>query len=103
LQVGRSGTSMTYTIGGFAANSAHSVRLDFAETYVSSAGQRVFNVAVNTSSNVVISNFDIIAVAGGKYIATTQTLAATANSSGNITIYFTTVTDSALISAIEIQ
>jgi len=94
---------MTYTIGGFAANSTHSVRLDFAETYVSSAGDRVFNVAVNTASNVVISNFDIIAASGAKYTAVTQTITATANASGNILLYFTTVTDSALVNAIEIQ
>ena len=98
-----SSTAMIYTIGGFAANSTHTVRLDFAETYVNDAGDRVFNVAVNTASNVVISNFDIIAAAGAKYTAVTQSITATADASGNVTLYFIKVTDGPLINAIEIQ
>jgi len=43
---------------------SYSVRLDFAELYFTSAGQRIFNVSINGSQ--VLSNFDIVAAAGGR-------------------------------------
>ena len=78
----------------------YAVRLHFAEIYWSAAGQRVFNVAINGSP--VLSNFDIFATAGGKDIAVVTQFPAAADSSGKITIRFTTVTDNAKVSGIEV-
>src|SRR5207253_10986076 len=57
----------------------------FAETSFSSVGQRVFGVAINGTT--VLSNFDIVAQAGGANIALDKTFATNA-SSGTITIQF---------------
>ncbi len=93
--------NFTYTIGGFNAGTSHTVKLHFAETYWSSVGQRVFNVNVNSSA--ALSNFDIIASAGGANKAIVQTVNATANGSGQIVIQFATVKDNAQVNAIEIN
>jgi len=95
------GTTFSYTIPGFTAGSSHTVRLHFAETFWTAAGQRVFNVAINGTQ--VLSNFDIFAAAGAMNKAVIEQFSATANGSGQIVIVFTTVTDKALISGIEIQ
>ena len=50
----------------------------------------------------MLSNFDIVKAAGGASKAVAETFAATADSSGRITIAFTTVTDNAKVSGIEI-
>jgi hypothetical protein len=95
------GTTFSYTIPGFAAGSSHTVRLHFAETFWTAAGQRVFNVSSNGTQ--VLTNFDIFAAAGAMNKAVIQQFTTTANGSGQITLVFTSVTDKALISGIEIQ
>jgi hypothetical protein len=95
------GTTFSYTIPGFTANSSHTVRLHFAETFWTAAGQRVFNVSINGTQ--VLTNFDIFATAGAQNKAVIQQFSATADGSGQITIQFTTVTNKALISGIEIH
>jgi type 1 glutamine amidotransferase len=90
----------TYTIGGLTAGASYSVRLDFTEIYWNSAGQRLFNVAIN--GNQVLSNFDIFATAGGKDIAIAESFNATVDSNGQIVIQFSTITDNAKVSGIEI-
>jgi hypothetical protein len=99
-QTGRDG-NFTYTIPGFAANSSHTVRLHFAETYWSSAGSRTFNVTINGTQ--VLTNFDIFATAGAKNKAVIEQFSEPANSSGQFVIQFTTVKDNSLVSGIEIQ
>jgi fibronectin type 3 domain-containing protein len=99
LQHGRYGNS-TYTIPGLTAGASYSVRLDFVEYIYNAAGTRVFNVAINGSQ--VLSNFDIWSAAGGENIAIGKTFAATASSTGTITISFTSVTNNAMINGIEI-
>ncbi|WP_433984418.1 malectin domain-containing carbohydrate-binding protein [Tunturiibacter empetritectus] len=79
----REGT-FTYTVPGFVAGSTHTVRLHFAELYFSTTGQREFNVAINGAP--VLTNFDIVAAAGGRYKANVQQFTTTANSSGQIVI-----------------
>jgi hypothetical protein len=76
----------------------YTVNLKFAEDYWTSTGQRVFNVAINGAT--VLSNFDIVAAAGGPLIAVDRSFTVTAASS--ITIQFTTLVDNAAINAIEI-
>src|SRR5260370_3710172 len=92
--------NFTYTIPNLTAGSTYTVRLDFAETYWTSAGQRIFNVSINGQQ--VLSNFDIFATAGGEYIAIAEQFSATASSTGTITIQFTTVKDNALVNGVEV-
>jgi Malectin domain len=94
------GTTFSYTIGGFPAGSSQLVRLHFAETFHTTAGSRVFNVSINGTQ--VLTNFDIFATAGGQNIANIQQFTEPANSSGEYVIVFTTVTDKALVSGIEV-
>jgi hypothetical protein len=80
------------------ANGDYMVNLKFAETYFSSAGQRVFDIALNGVT--VKSRLDIVAAAG---INTAYDLGyplTVANTS--ITITFTGVTGVPVVSAIEI-
>ncbi len=95
----RNGNS-TYTIPGLVAGSSYTIRLHFAEHYWNSIGQRVFNVSINGTQ--VLTNFDIIKAAGGPEIANVQQFTANANTSGQMVIKFTTVTDNAAINGIEI-
>lgn len=53
------------------ANGTYNVSLDFAETYVTAAGQRIFSVSINGTQ--VLTNFDIYAAAGGMNIAVQRT------------------------------
>jgi len=99
-QTARVGSS-TYTISGFNPGSIHTVRLHFAELTWTAAGQRVFNVSSNGTQ--VLTNFDIFAAAGAMNKAVIQQFTTTANGTGQITLIFTTVTDKALISGIEIH
>jgi beta-glucanase (GH16 family) len=85
-QTQRDGT-FTYTIPGMVANSQHTVLLHFAEIYFTAAGDREFNVAINGTN--VLTNFDQYAAAGGEYIAVVKSFTATANSSGQIVIAYT--------------
>jgi hypothetical protein len=91
----------TYTIPGFAAGSSHTVRLHFAETFWTSAGSRIFDVAINGTQ--VLTNFDIFATAGAKNKALIEQFTANANSSGQYVIKFTSVKDNSLVSGIEVQ
>jgi beta-glucanase (GH16 family) len=91
--------NFTYTFTGLNSALSYKVRLHFAEIYWSSVGQRVFNVFIN--SKQVLTNFDIIATAGAANKANIQEFMITP-SSGQITIQFSTVTDNAKSSGIEI-
>ena len=95
------GATFTYTIPGLTAGSSHTVRLHFCETYFTTTGSRVFNVSINGTQ--VLANFDIVKASGGENIANIQQFTATANASGQIVITFTSVTNNALISGIEID
>jgi hypothetical protein len=99
-QTGRDG-NFTYTIPGFTANSSHTVRLHFAETYWSSSGSRTFNVSINGTQ--VLTNFDIFATAGAKNKAVIEQFSEPANSSGQYVIQFTTVKDNSLVNGIQVQ
>jgi endoglucanase Acf2 len=88
-QTARSGVS-TYTITGFTPGSGHQVHLHFAEIVFTAAHQRAFNIVINGTT--VLSNFDIVANAGVANKAIEENFTATANSSGQIVIQFTTGT-----------
>jgi uncharacterized repeat protein (TIGR02543 family) len=90
----------TYTFPSLTAGAQYTVRLHFAELYWTASGKRKFNVAINGTS--VLSSFDVYATAGAAYRAVLREFTATANSSGQIIVGFTTVTDNASIEGIEI-
>ncbi len=93
---------LNYSIPGFTAGSAHTVKLHFAELYFSTAGSRVFNVAINGTN--VLPNFDIVKATGAEYTAIVKSFSATANSSGQVVISFTNgTTNQPLVNAIEVQ
>jgi endoglucanase Acf2/fibronectin type 3 domain-containing protein len=100
LQSNRYGTC-TYTIPGFTAGSSHTVTLYFAEEYWTASGKRVFNVTANGTT--VLSNFDIYAAAGAANKAVQRSFTTTANSSGQIVITFTSVTDNAQVNGIAVN
>lgn len=91
---------MSYTIPGFTAGDPYSVTLYFAETYLTSAGSRVFNVSINGAT--VLSSFDIYATAGVQNKAVAQSFTTAANSSGQIVIQFTVGTENPKINGIRI-
>ncbi len=96
----REGSGITYTIPGLTAGASYAVRLDFAELWWTAAGQRVFNVSINSTK--VLSNFDVLAAAGARFKAVAQTFTTAATSAGTIVIALNAVTDYAAINGIEI-
>lgn len=91
--------NFSYTFPGLISGMTYKVRLHFAETYWSAVGQRKFNVTINGTQ--VLTNFDIIAVAGAPNKATIQEFDAVATG-GQITIQYITVVDNARSGGIEI-
>ncbi len=92
----------TYTIGGLTAGANYNVNLHFAEIYWTSTGQREFNVSINGSQ--VLTNFDIVAAAGGADKAIVKSFSTAANSSGQIVIQLTVgAVDQPKISGIDIE
>jgi hypothetical protein len=77
----------------------YDVTLKFAEPYFSSAGNRVFNVAINGTA--VLTNFDLFAQAGGQNRALDRTFTVAA-ANGAVTISFTGVVENATVSGIQI-
>jgi hypothetical protein len=79
--------SFAYTFSGLRSLGSYNVRLHFAEIYYANAGSRAFNVVINGSQ--VLTNFDIVAVAGGQYKAVVREFATAASTAGEIAIQFT--------------
>jgi hypothetical protein len=75
------------------------VNLEFAETYLSSAGQRVFDVNVGGQT---LSRLDVFAQAGGKDIALVKSFYNVTVSNGLLVITFTAHKQSPEINGIEI-
>ena len=92
--------NFTYTVPGWTAGASYTIRLHFAETYWTTAGARIFNVTINGQQ--VLTNFDILATAGGPGKAVVEQFTETAPSNGTFTIGFTTVKDNAQVNGIEI-
>ncbi len=94
--------AMTYTIPGLTAGAQYTVTLQFNDMYWTKAGQRQFNVILNGTQ--VLTNFDIIAAAGGQNVAIAKSFIAIANSSGQIVIQFTVgAVDLPTIAGIEVS
>ena len=92
--------NFTYTIANLMAGQKYDVRLDFVENYWAAAGKRSFNVTANGSA--WLSNFDIYAAAGVKNKAVARILTVTADTSGKITLGFTSLIDNAKVNAISV-
>jgi len=93
--------NFTYTIPGSVAGSSHRVRLHFAETFWTTVGQRLFNVNINGAR--VLTDYDIVAAAGGARKAVVEEFTVPADSNGQYVISFSTVRDNAAVSGIEIE
>jgi aryl-phospho-beta-D-glucosidase BglC (GH1 family) len=91
--------AITYTIPNRAGT--QTVTLYFVETYVTAAGQRVFNVSINGAT--VLSRFDIFATAGGANRAIARSFTTTANGSGQVVIQLTAVTQNPKISGLTVS
>jgi hypothetical protein len=93
-------TSFSYTLPGFTASSWNQVRLHFADTHWTAAGQRVFNVIIN--GKTVLSNFDIIQTVGAGNKALIESFTMQADMNGKYVMQFVKVTDAATVSGIEV-
>ena len=76
------------------------MRLHFAETFWTAAGQRTFNVIINGQQ--VLTNFDIVAAAGSSEQSRRRAVHHNRGQHGKITIQFITVKDNAQVNGIEI-
>ena len=91
--------NFTYTFTGLISGANYKVRLHSAETYWTAVGQRQFNVTINGTQ--VLTNFDILAVAGAANKAVINEFNAVATN-GQIAVQYITVIDNARASGIEI-
>jgi len=99
-QHGRWG-NFSYTIPGLKPGSNYNVRLDFDEYTKNGPGERKFDVLINDVK--VLTDFDIYATAGGRWIAVTKSFMATADSNGQVVIKFKGVVDNAMVQGIEVS
>jgi hypothetical protein len=80
-------------------NGNYTVNLKFAELYFTSAGSRKFNVVIN--GQTVLTNFDVVAAAGGGLKAVDRAFPVTVTN-GQIVIQLVTVLSTPTLNAIEI-
>ena len=92
--------TFSYAVPGLTAGHSYTVRLHFAETFWTMAGQRTFNVIINGQQ--VLTNFDMLATAGAANKAVVEQFTTAADSTGKITLQFNTVKDNAQVNGIEI-
>lgn len=90
--------NMSYNIP--VTNGSYTVKLHFAEIFYTSAGNRVFNVSAEGQQ--ILSNYDIVADAGGGFKAIVKSFTNIAVSDGTLNIVFSNVVDNAKVSAIEV-
>ncbi len=92
--------SFSYTIPDRTPGATYNVTLYFAETYVTSAGARVFSVTANGAN--ALSNFDIYAAAGGANKAVARSFDVTASSAGQIVLQFVSGTQNPKVNALAV-
>ena len=101
--------AFSYTIPGYTANSLHTVRLHFAETYFPPAGdtmgganRRICNVTINGAA--ALTGYDIFVKAGNaKMKAVVETFSLAANATGQYVIQFTPTKDNCALGGLEVQ
>jgi hypothetical protein len=80
-------------------NGTYNVVLKFAETSVTQTGQRIFHVRINDQT--VLTNFDVLASAGGANIALDKQYTV-AVSTGQLEIVLVSAAGAAMLSAIQV-
>jgi hypothetical protein len=80
-------------------NGNYTVNLKFAETYFTTAGKRVFSVAIN--GKTVLSNFDIVAQAGASFKAIDKPIPVSVTD-GKINIHMIPITENPMLNAIQV-
>jgi cysteine-rich repeat protein len=88
-----------YTLPGLTPGELYTVRLHFAEIYYSSAGSRVFHVAIN--GKPVLEYFDIFSEVGANK-ALVRDFSGIATEDGQIVVEFWSAIDNPKLSALEI-
>ncbi|MGI4788136.1 MAG: carbohydrate-binding protein, partial [Janthinobacterium lividum] len=99
-QTARYGGDVIYTIPNLPVGASYHVRLHFAETYWTAAGQREFNIILNGTQ--ALTNFDIFADAGATNKADVKDFNTTVNPSGQIVLQLHATVDNAQIAGLEI-
>lgn len=95
------GSGFTYNIPGLSPNRSYTVRLHFADDWVSWPGGRVMDISINGST--VLNNFDLFVAAGYRSDkAVVKEVQANADGNGYINIHYAPVSGNALASGIEI-
>ena len=82
-------------------NGTYTVKLHFADFYFTASGQRKFNVNVEGGQGA-LTNYDIVAKAGGNAKAVVETLNNISVTDGVLNMNFISLVDNAKLSAIEI-
>ena len=100
-QDAREGDHFSYVFPALAPSTVYSVTLHFAELYFTAPGQREFNVSINGLPE--LTNFDIVAAAGGPFLATSMQFFVKSDANGVIEIDFTRgAVDQPTVNAVEI-
>jgi trimeric autotransporter adhesin len=76
----------TYSLTGLVADAPYAVKMHFAESYWTGAGDRIFSV--NMNGKYVINDLDVYATTGGQNIAYDPQFTTTANKYGQINVQF---------------
>jgi trimeric autotransporter adhesin len=76
----------TYVLTGLIADAPYTVKMHFAETYWTGAGDRIFSVSMN--GKYVINDIDVFKTAGGENIAYDPQFTASADRFGQIIVQF---------------
>jgi len=87
-QTYRTAASFSYAIPNLTPGGSYIVDLHFADAFFATTGSRKFNASINGTQ--VLTDYDIVAASGGEYVANVQSFYATADSTGTITIAFST-------------
>jgi hypothetical protein len=96
----RYSTDLLYTIPNLTPNIKYLVRTHFAETYFTSANQRIFNILINGTT--VESGFDIFAKSGGTNVAIVKDYLTTVPVNGTITVELVATTNYAALAGLEL-
>ncbi len=94
----RGGYNFSYIIPALTPRATYTVRLHFAEFWISVVGARLFNVTINSAP--ALTNFDVYA-AGGLNKAVVRDCTGIADSNGNLTLNFAG-SNQAFVNGIEI-
>lgn len=98
----REGDHFSYKFTGLQRSTVYTVILHFAELYWTLPEQREFNVSIN--GTLKLSNFDIVAEAGGPFRAVDELFFVRSDAIGNLKIDFLKgAADQPLVNGIEIR